>query len=326
MEDVQYEVGASSSTTVSAGEEPLEFVHLNDDVLCYIAGFLTVWEIRKVGGTCRRLRAISKEAIEDLDREASAGLSQLFSGHYPSIKEAVISLFRCSERQHPRAMFEIGSMYGSPFGGISRDWERGKSLIQSAAAAGCAIARVRCLEEGIGCDQDHMEAFRLLMTLDPETDPRICCMFGWFYSSGVGCTKQPALAAVYYRQAAERGFPRGQYNYGAVFYGGCGVPQDYEQAYRWFSLAAACDDSSACHGLGWCYRYGQGVESSDKQAFHWFKKGSEFRYGPALAQLSLCFRDGVGVQADEDLSRKWMKEAAMEGDAYAKRYCTQHNL
>lgn len=79
---------------------------------------------------------------------AGHGLELLFSGVHANIKAAIPILLACAERQHPRAMFEIGSMYGSPFGGLSRDWERGKALIRAAADAGCVIAQIRCLEEG----------------------------------------------------------------------------------------------------------------------------------------------------------------------------------
>jgi len=43
----------------------------------------------------------------------------------------------------------------------------------------------------------------------------------------------------WYRKSAEQGNPVGQFDLGAAYSGGRGVPQDPVQAYMWYSLAAA---------------------------------------------------------------------------------------
>jgi TPR repeat protein len=51
--------------------------------------------------------------------------------------------------------------------------------------------------------------------------------------------KDFALAAMWYRKAAEQGDAYSQNNLGALYDSGQGVPQDYSEAYFWYSLAAA---------------------------------------------------------------------------------------
>lgn len=48
-----------------------------------------------------------------------------------------------------------------------------------------------------------------------------------------------SLAAIWYRKAAEQGEENSQNNLGGLYEYGQGVPQDYAEAYFWFSLASA---------------------------------------------------------------------------------------
>ncbi len=46
-------------------------------------------------------------------------------------------------------------------------------------------------------------------------------------------------AAKWYRKAAEQGHANAQYNLGIMYDNGQGVPQDYVQAHMWYNLSAA---------------------------------------------------------------------------------------
>jgi len=51
----------------------------------------------------------------------------------------------------------------------------------------------------------------------------------------------------WYRKAAEQGFDSAQYNLGVMYGSGQGVPQNYSDAYVWFSLAATSGLEDAVH-------------------------------------------------------------------------------
>ncbi|MBI1956368.1 MAG: sel1 repeat family protein [Acidobacteria bacterium] len=59
------------------------------------------------------------------------------------------------------------------------------------------------------------------------------------YYKGEGVPQDYAVAAKWFRKAAEGGNPWSQAKLGALYYEGKGVPQDYVQAHMWANLAAA---------------------------------------------------------------------------------------
>ena len=54
-----------------------------------------------------------------------------------------------------------------------------------------------------------------------------------------------AQAASWFRKAADQGYTSAQMNLAFMCERGKGVPQDYVQAYVWFTLAAALEDPDA---------------------------------------------------------------------------------
>jgi hypothetical protein len=68
---------------------------------------------------------------------------------------------------------------------------------------------------------------------------------GHQYENGSG--KDFVEAAKWYRKSAQQGYARAQYNLGYFYDQGYGVPQDYEQAYFWWTLAAAAGDAAYAH-------------------------------------------------------------------------------
>jgi TPR repeat protein len=65
---------------------------------------------------------------------------------------------------------------------------------------------------------------------------------GHQFESGAG--KDFTEAAKWYRKSAQQGYARAQYNLGYFYDQGYGVPQDYEQAYFWWTLAAQSGDAA----------------------------------------------------------------------------------
>ena len=59
------------------------------------------------------------------------------------------------------------------------------------------------------------------------------------YELGHGVPQDHEEAVRWYRLSAEQGSPVGQWKLGNMYESGSGVPQDYVTAHAWFSLAAA---------------------------------------------------------------------------------------
>ncbi len=89
-----------------------------------------------------------------------------------------------------------------------------------------------------------------------------------------------------YRKAAEQGDAVAQFNLGAVYAAGEGVPQDYAEALKWYRRAAEQGDAVAQFQLGHMYHEGEGWGGPQDyiQAHMWFNlaaanlpTGEEFR-------------------------------------------------
>jgi TPR repeat protein len=88
--------------------------------------------------------------------------------------------------------------------------------------------------------------------------------------SGVPALAEPTAADVAtMRAAAEGGDAEAQNNLGVMYYDGQGIPQNHQEAVKWFRKAAEQGDAAAQHSLGRRYALGQGIPQNDTDAYFW---------------------------------------------------------
>jgi len=85
--------------------------------------------------------------------------------------------------------------------------------------------------------------------------------------------------------AAKRGDKVAQFDLEHAYTFGFGVAQDYEQAAKWYELAAEQGSLGALNNLGNLYAAGLGVARDDLKANHWYRRAADRGY--AEAQVSL---------------------------------------
>lgn len=90
-----------------------------------------------------------------------------------------------------------------------------------------------------------------------------------------GVPKDRALAAQWYRIAAERDLAGAQAMLGFILFQGEGVDEDPEAAYRWYRQAAMQGHVGAQANLGYLYGEGKGVERDLKSAYAWSTLAAE---------------------------------------------------
>lgn len=88
---------------------------------------------------------------------------------------------------------------------------------------------------------DSQEALKWYKKAAEGGDPDAQVVLGQKYEDGEGVEQNYELAAQWYRRAAEHapdlgGAGQGRNDLGVLYMRGLGVPQDYVQAYMWFSL------------------------------------------------------------------------------------------
>ena len=71
-----------------------------------------------------------------------------------------------------------------------------------------------------------------------------------------------------------------QCSLGVMYYKGYGVEKNYDEAYKYFSLATKKGDANAQNNLGNCYYNGQGVKQNYEEAVRYYKlaaaQGNEY--------------------------------------------------
>jgi hypothetical protein len=147
------------------------------------------------------------------------------------------------------------------------------------------------------------------------------------YNYGQGVNQNYEEAAKWYRLAADQGNADGQYRLGLIYAIGQGVKQNYEEAAKWYRLAAEQGNSDAQYLLGILYAVGQGIEKDLKEAAKWYHRAAEQGNSNAQYELGMMYAEGKGVELDFKKAEKLFSQAAAQGHADAKsnqRWMQQH--
>lgn len=84
---------------------------------------------------------------------------------------------------------------------------------------------------------DYDAAVDQWLPLAKRGDAKAQAAMGFLFHKGLGVAQSNAVAAVWYRRAAEQGEAHSQLFLGTLYYLGSGVPQDYVRAHMWCELA-----------------------------------------------------------------------------------------
>lgn len=140
---------------------------------------------------------------------------------------------------------------------------------------------------------------------------------GICYANGLGVVVDCAVAAKYYRFAADAGHMEAQYNLGRCYAEGFGVVRDDEQAARYYALASAQGHAPSSFNLGVCLHLGTGVAVNESEAVRCYQLASEQGYADAQFALGSCYANGTGVSADPIRAAQYYALAADQACAGA---------
>ena len=120
------------------------------------------------------------------------------------------------------------------------------------------------------------------------------------------------------RASAAQGDPKAQFDLASAYYRGKGVPQDYAEALRWYTVAADQGEPDAEDGLGYMYVTGRGSKQDYAEALRWYKRAAE--HGDAKGQFDLgtVYNEGIGVPPDYIEASRWFRKAADQNYAKAQ--------
>jgi TPR repeat protein len=202
-------------------------------------------------------RAWCLKAAEQGHADAQFHLGELYEIALIRLRDyekAVVWYLKAAEQGHCRAQYRLGQMYC--FGiGVQKDYVEAVAWLKKAAYKGHSPAQLllgSIYQAGESVSQDFKEA-AILFTLAAEQEcivvnerkflqaraDEVLVKLSSAERHEVDETASKWLAENWYRVAAERGYVEVQFKLGLLYERGCGVPQNYEEAYFWLHLAAA---------------------------------------------------------------------------------------
>lgn len=92
----------------------------------------------------------------------------------------------------------------------------------------------------------------------------------------------------------------------------------YEEAVKWFQLAAQMGHIEAQYSLADCFDRGIGIEKNDEDAFFWFEKAANNGNTEAQAKFGTYYFNGIVVSRNFEEAVKWYKQAADKGHCGAQ--------
>ena len=123
-----------------------------------------------------------------------------------------------------------------------------------------------------------------------------------------------ATAMQEWKPLAKQGDAFAQYNLGAMYYNGHGVPQDNIEAVKWYRLAANQGNTRAQSNLGVMYDKGEGVPQDDAEAVKWYRLAAKQGNAAAQYNLGVMYQSGTGLLQDNVMAHMWYNIASANGD------------
>jgi TPR repeat protein len=144
-------------------------------------------------------------------------------------------------------------------------------------------------------------------------DMRAQYNLGVMLLKGAGIARDAQAALDWYRRSAEQGYAAAQHGLGVMYYRGNGVAEDHEQAAKWFVKAAEQDFAQAQLNLGVMYFTGRGVPKDGAEVVKWITLAAAKGLAEAQYRLGAMYDKGMIFRADRIEAARWYEKAAEQG-------------
>ena len=123
----------------------------------------------------------------------------------------------------------------------------------------------------------------------------------------------PSILVEQIRAQAEDGSVEHQYSLGLRYERGQGVAQDYQEAARWYRLAAMQRSRAAQYKLSRLSDIGRGLPQNYQEALRWCRLAADHGEAQAMFTLGVHYHTGLGVPPNLLQAHKWYNLAAAYG-------------
>jgi TPR repeat protein len=140
--------------------------------------------------------------------------------------------------------------------------------------------------------------------------PEAITTLGFAYHSGfLGLVKSDKKAAKIWNRAVELGNLDAMVQLGGLYETGSGVKLDKKKAMKLYRAAADRGHAFAQNNLGILLA----SEEKFEEAFRYFALAANQGFTAGETNLGLCYRDGDGTEVDLGKARYWFERAAAKG-------------
>ena len=124
-----------------------------------------------------------------------------------------------------------------------------------------------------------------------------------------------ATALREFRPLAEQGNAEAQFNLGAMYNFGYGVPQDYAEGMKWLRKAAEQGNAPAQYNLGIMYAMGTGVSTNNVRAYMWWSLAKAQGQVKAAGNLKILRERMTPAQIAkaQALAAEWRQASSQQG-------------
>lgn len=153
-------------------------------------------------------------------------------------------------------------------------------------------------------------------------------LLGRLYFFGKGIRQNYNEAFKWYELAAKNEFfYRAQCEVGKCYENGFGTKKDLFEAFAWYEASASGGDGDeeAMYNLGRCYEKGLGVKKDLSKAFEWYSNAAEQGYKDAQYKLGNCYYNGEGVKQDYREAFKYFRDAKISYDRNDMKFLCRYN-
>jgi localization factor PodJL len=148
-------------------------------------------------------------------------------------------------------------------------------------------------------------------------DPTAVYEVGARFAEGRGVPQNLDEAVKWYDRAAQAGIVPAIFRLGTFYEKGLGVKRDVDIARRYYEQAAEQGNAKAMHNLAVLDADGGGKGADYKSAAQWFRKAADHGVADSQFNLGILYARGIGVEQNLAESFKWFSLAAAQGDADA---------
>ena len=263
------------------------------------------------------------------DKEAEFRVGMCYS-MAENHKTALEWLQKAREKEHMKASYNIGWMYGTGKG-VAKDESKWLKYTKESAILGFVTAQsvlVKAYYYGwYDLAENDDEAFKWLSkaanaTPDVPARAKVIAeaqyLVGDCYKYGQGTEENEEVAYQWYKKASDGGYNDAHAMIACAYEDGMyGMPEDKEKAFKLYEKGAKGGDAFAMWRLAQCYEGGIGTVERKNYAFKWFKEAAENGEDRAWCSLGRCYTYGIGTNDNPAEGIKCFKKAGETGVAEA---------